>query len=156
MSVRWVHLHVSLFPGWIPVPEQSHRRMSIHQRKKKFKQREKWTTIWTHNYIKISWLRVNKFTALFNNKQTLKFNGQLIIIHFLLLSIIITIMIASNGPWNTQTHKMDRNPPISQSQILNFCFPRDPLRWLMAVKNGNFSCLLNFRVHVLLKCTVKL
>ena len=91
-----------LFPSWIPVPEQSHRIMSIHQRERKFKQRENWITIWTH-CIKISWLRVNKFTALFNNKKTLKFNGQLIIICFLLLSIII--MIASNGPWNTKTQK---------------------------------------------------
>ena len=49
-----------------------------------------------------------------------------------------------------ETHKADRNPPIT-----NFCFLRDPLRWLTAVKNANISWLLNFRIHVFLKSAVR-
>ena len=60
-------------------------------------------------------------------------------LHFSLPSIII--MITSNEPWNTQTHKMDRNPPITNHKpwpfepvIVKFCFLRGLLRWLTAAK----------------------
>ena len=49
-----------------------------------------------------------------------------------------------------ETHKADRNPPIT-----NFCFLRDPLRWLTAAKNANISWLLNFRIHLFLKSVVR-
>ena len=49
-----------------------------------------------------------------------------------------------------ETHKADRNPPIT-----NFCFLGDPLRWLTAVKNASISWLLNFRIHVFLKSAVR-
>ena len=54
---------------------------------------------------------------------------------FSLPSFIITI--TSNEPWNTETHKTDRNPLITdQSQIaeIKFCFLKAPLRWLTAAK----------------------
>ena len=51
------------------------------------------------------------------------------------------IMITSNKLWNTETHEMDQNPPISNHKPwpiepieVNFCFLRGPLRWSSAVK----------------------
>ena len=38
---------------------------------------------------------------------------------------------------------------------VNLCFLRVLLRWLMAVKDANASWLLNFRVHMCLKSTLK-
>ena len=45
--------------------------------------------------------------------------------------------ITSNEPWNTETHKTDRNPPITNHKQWpfepveeNFRFLRGPLRWL--------------------------
>ena len=45
--------------------------------------------------------------------------------------------ITSNEPWNTETHKTDRNPPITNHKQwpfepveINFHFPRSLQRWL--------------------------
>ena len=57
------------------------------------------------------------FTALFKNTRTLKVQKPPFQLHFLLLSIIITN--TSNKPWNTETHKMDQNPPITNYEFLN-------------------------------------
>ena len=80
-------------------------------------------------------------------------------LHFSLPSIITTI--TSNEPWNTGTHKTDRNSPITNHKPwpfepveVNFCFLRGPLRWLMAAKNANISWLLNFGIRVFLKSAV--
>ena len=74
-------------------------------------------------------------------------------LRFWLPSIIITITI--NKPWNTETHKTDQNPPITnhkpwpfESVKEKFCFLRGPLRWMTAAKNANVSWLLNFRIHM--------
>ena len=71
------------------------------------------------------------------------------------------IMITSNKLWNTETHKMDQNPPISNHKPwpiepveVNFCFLRGPLRWSTAVKIANVSWLLNFRICMSMKSTV--
>ena len=81
---------------------------------------------------------------------------------FLLTSIIIIITITSNKPWNTKTHKTDRNPPITNHKPwpfepvkVKFCFLRGPLRWLTAAKNAIVSWLLNFRIHMFVKNAVK-
>ena len=81
-------------------------------------------------------------------------------LRFLLLSIIITI--TSNEPWNTETYKTDRIPPIRNHKPWpfepveeNFCFLRGPLRWLTAAKNANVNWILNFRIHMFLKSAVK-
>ena len=54
-------------------------------------------------------------------------------VRFSLPSIIITI--SSYEPWNTEKHKTDRNPPITNHKpwpfelvVVNFCFLRGPLR----------------------------
>ena len=54
-------------------------------------------------------------------------------VRFSLPSIIITI--TSYEPWNTEKHKTDRNPPITNHKpwpfelvVVNFCFLRGPLR----------------------------
>ena len=71
------------------------------------------------------------------------------------------IMITSNKLWNTETHKMDQNPPISNHKPwpiepieVNFCFLRGLLRWSTAVKKANVSWLLNFRIWMFMKSTV--
>ena len=80
-------------------------------------------------------------------------------LRFSLTSIIITI--TSNEPWNTETHKTDRNPPITNHKPwpfepvkVKFCFLRGLLRWLMAAKNAIVSWLLNFRIRMFVKSTV--
>ena len=62
-------------------------------------------------------------------------------LRFSLPSIIVTI--TSNETWNTETHKMHRNPPITNHEPwpfepvkVKFCFLRGPLRWLTAAKNA--------------------
>ena len=80
-------------------------------------------------------------------------------LRFSLPSIIITI--TSNEPWNTETHKTDRKPPITNHKPwpfepvkVKFCFLRGPLRWLTAAKNAIVSWLLNFRIRMLVKSPV--
>ena len=75
---------------------------------------------------------------------------------FLLMSTMI--MIKSNESWNTETHKMDRNPTITNHNLwplelveVNFCFLRGLLKWLTAAKDANVSWLLNLRVQVFLQ-----
>ena len=53
----------------------------------------------------LKWI-MRLFTALFNNTRSPKFKSLLTIV-FLLPSIII--MITSNYPWNSETHKVDWN-----------------------------------------------
>ena len=74
-------------------------------------------------------------------------------------SIIITI--TSNEPWNTETHKTDPNPPITNHKPwpfepvkVKFCFLRGPLRWLTAAKNAIVSWLLNFTIRMFVKRAV--
>ena len=78
---------------------------------------------------------------------------------FSLPSLIITI--TSNEPWNTETHKTDRNPPIRnhkpwpfEAVELNICFLRGSRKWLTTAKNVNASWLLNFGICVFLKSAV--
>ena len=81
-------------------------------------------------------------------------------LHF--LRPVIIIMITSNEPYNTETHKTDWNPPITDHKpwpfepvYVKFCFLiRGPLGWLTAAKNVNISWLMNFRVRVYLKSAV--
>ena len=80
-------------------------------------------------------------------------------LRFSLPSIIITI--TSNEPWNTKTHKTDRNPPITNHKPwpfepvkVKFCFLRGPLRWLTAAKNAIVSWLLNFKIRMFVKSAV--
>ena len=81
-------------------------------------------------------------------------------LRFSLPSIII--MITSNEPWNTETHKTDRNPLITNHKPwpfelvkVNVCFLRGPLRWLTAAKTAIVSWLLNFRIRMFVKSAVK-
>ena len=81
-------------------------------------------------------------------------------LRFSLPSIIITI--TTNEPWNTETHKTDRNPQIRNHNPWPFepvkikvCFLRGPLRWLTAAKNAFVSWLLNFRIRMFVKTAVK-
>ena len=91
------------------------------------------------------------------NSKVQKTPSQL---RFSLPSIIITII--SNEPWNTQTHKTDRNPPITDHKPwpfepvkVKFCFLRGALRWLTAAKNAIVSWLSNFRIRMFVKSAVK-
>ena len=74
---------------------------------------------------------------------------------------LIIITITSNEPWNKETRKTVRNPPITNHRPwpfepveVNFCFLRGPLRLLTAAKNVKVSCVLNFRIRVFLKSAV--
>ena len=58
-----------------------------------------------------------------------------------------------SAPWYRETHKTDRNPSITNHDLLSplkqsLCFLRGPLIWLTAAKNANVSSLLNFRIRV--------
>ena len=83
---------------------------------------------------------------------------------FSLLSVIIFfITITGNETWNTEIHKTDQSPAITNHKPwpfepvgVNFCFLRGLLRWLMAVKNSYVSCLLDFRICVFLESAVSL
>ena len=81
-------------------------------------------------------------------------------LRFSLPSIIITI--TRNEPWNTETHKTDRNPPITNHKPwpyepvkVKFCFLRGPLRWLTAAKNAIVSWHLNFSIRMFVKSAVR-
>ena len=80
-------------------------------------------------------------------------------LRFSLPSIIITI--TSNKPWNTETHKTDWNPPITNHKPwpfepvkVKFCFLGGPLGWLTAAKNSIVCWLLNFRIRMFVKSAV--
>ena len=69
--------------------------------------------------------------------------------------------ITSNEPWNTETHKTDRNPPIRNHNPwrfepvkIKFCFLRGPFRWLTAAKNAIVSWFLNFRIRMFVKSAI--
>ena len=90
------------------------------------------------------------------NSKVQKTPSQL---RFSLPSIIITII--SNEPWNTETHKTDRNPPITDHKPwpfepvkVKFCFLRGALRWLTAAKNAVVSWLSNFRIRMFVRSAV--
>ena len=62
---------------------------------------------------------------------------------------------------NTETHKTDRNPPITNQKPwpfepakVKFCFLRGPLSWLTAAKSVIVSWLLNFRIRMFVKSAV--
>ena len=81
-------------------------------------------------------------------------------LRFSLPSIIITI--TSNEPWNTETHKTDRNLPIINHKPwpfepveVKFCFLRGPLRWLTAAKNAIVCWLRIFRIRMFVKSAVR-
>ena len=101
----------------------------------------------------LKWI-MRLFTALFKNTRSPKFKSQLTIV-FLLPSIII--MITSNYPWNSETHKVDRNPitafrnhkPCHFELVeVSFCFLRDTERRFTAAKKARVCWPLNFRVRV--------
>ena len=108
----------------------------------------------TYFLISISYCAFHKHA----NSKIQKPPSQL---RFSLPSIIITI--TSNEPWNTETHKTDRNPPITNQKPwpfepvkVKFCFLRGLLRWLMTAKNAIVSWLLNFRIRMLVKSAVNI
>ena len=110
-----------------------------------------WTIYWPK--FKQIWqelLRINKCVEHFSkallrfsqtwNSKVQKPPSQL---RLSLPSIIITIISNVNEPWNTETHKTDRNPPITNHKPwpfepvkVKFCFLRGPLRLLTAAKNA--------------------
>ena len=95
----------------------------------------------------------------FHKNSTSKVQKPPLQLRFSLPSIII--MTTSNEPWNTETHKTDQNPPITNHKSWPFepvkvesCFLRGPLRWLTAAKNAIISWLLNFRICMFVKSVV--
>ena len=102
-----------------------------------------------------------RHTAFFKNTGMLKFKSHL---HNCVCRCCqwATVTIISNEPWNKETHKLDRNPPITNHKPqpfepieVNFCFLRGLLRWLTAAKNTNVCGLLNFSIHMVLRRVVK-
>ena len=71
--------------------------------------------------------------------------------------------IASNEPWNTETQKTDRNPPITNHKQWpfepveeNFRFLRGPLRWLTSdIFLTRGSKCTNHRKTVLIACFLR-
>ena len=110
------------------------------------------------SHLAKAWVAVSLYCAFHKdaNSKVQKPPSQL---RFSLQSIILTI--TSNEPWNTETHKADRNPPITNHKPcpfepvkVKFCFLRGTLRWLTAAKNAIVSCLLNFRIRMFVKSGV--
>ena len=106
--------------------------------------------------FEIFWQPLLRFSKTANSKVQ-KPSSQL---RFSLPSIIITI--TSNEPWNRETHKTDRNPPITNQKPwpfepvkVKFCFLRGPLRWLTAVKNAIVSWLLIYGKRSKPNCRAK-
>ena len=105
------------------------------------------------------WVILMPFYCAFHKHANSKVQKPPSQLHFSLPSIIITI--TSNEPWNTETHKTDRNPPITNHKPwpfepvkVKFCFLRGPLRWLTAAKNTIVSWLLNIRIRMDVKSAV--
>ena len=99
---------------------------------------------------------LRELTALFTNMRTLYVQKPPSQLRFWLPSIIITI--TGNEPWNRETHKTDRNHPITNQKPwsfglvkVKFSFLRSPLRWLTAAKNAIVIWLLNFRIRMFVK-----
>ena len=71
--------------------------------------------------------------------------------------------ITSNEPWNTETHKTDRNPPITNHKQwsfepveVNFCFLRGVLWWLASdILLTRGSKCTNHRKTVLIACFLR-
>ena len=71
--------------------------------------------------------------------------------------------ITSNKPWNTETHKTDRNPPITNHKQWpfepveeNFRFLRGPLRWWASdIFLTRGSKCTNHRKTVLIACFLR-
>ena len=113
--------------------------------------------IYTPNKVRF-WPRFAWFTALFTNMRTLKFLSRL---HNCVFRCRQSYTITSNEPWNTETHKTDRNPLITNHKPWPFepvkekvCFLRGPLRWLTAANNAIVSWLLNFTIRMFVKSAV--
>ena len=112
----------------------------------------------TSHHLAKAWVAVSLYCAFHKdaNSKVQKPPSQL---RFSLPSIILTI--TSNEPSNIETHKTDRNPPITnhipcpfEPVKVKFCFLRDTLRWLTAAKNAIVSCLLIFRIRMFVKSGV--
>ena len=112
------------------------------------------------NFLKIhnEWSQIHfKFayfsfflTALFTNKRTLKLESHLHNCIFL---------CRQSKHRNTQNGSKFTNQTQTMTFwtrvfIVKLCFLRGPLRWLTAVKNTNFSWLLNFSVCMFLKSAI--
>ena len=88
-----------------------------HSWKRNSRDKNKWIIIspWDFIYLSVNLLEFMSYKImLFQkhvNSKVQKPPSQLL---FLLMSIIIIIItITSNEPWNTETHKMDGDPPIT-------------------------------------------
>ena len=110
------------------------------------------------SHLAKAWVAVSLYCAFHKdaNSKVQKPPSQL---RFSLQSIILTI--TSNEPWNTETHKTDRNSPITNHKPfpfelvkVKFCFLRGTLRWLTAAKNAIVHGLLNFRIRMFVKSGV--
>ena len=103
--------------------------------------------------------KLEEYYCTFHKHANSKVQGRLEL-RFSLPSIIITI--TSKEPWNTETHKTDRNAPITNHEPwpfepvkVKFCFLGGSSRWLTAVSQSVVSWLLNFRIRMFVKSTLK-
>ena len=98
----------------------------------------------------------------FKKKATSKAQKPPSQLRFSLPFVIITI--TSNEPWNTESHKTDQNPPITNHKPWRFepfelisCFLRGPLRWLASdsffLTRGS-NCT-NHRKTILIACFLR-
>ena len=99
------------------------------------------------------------FYCVFHKHANSKVNKPPSQLRFSLPSIIITT--TTNEPWNTETHKTDRDPPITNHKPwpfepvkVKFCFLRGPLTWLTTAKNAIVSWLLSFKIRMFVKSAV--
>ena len=98
----------------------------------------KWIILWTADKGMKLWRCYCAFHKHANSKVQ-KPPSQL---RFSLVSIIITI--TSNEPWNTETHKTDRNPPITKHKPwpfepvkVKFCFFKRSVKMIDGSQKAN-------------------
>ena len=102
-----------------------------------------------------------KLTVLFINMQTLKLKSHL---HNCVFCCRQSITIISNEPWNSETHKRDWNPPITNLKPrpfepirVKFCFLRGPIKMLDSSEKHNHHLAFALQnSHVCEKRSIKL
>ena len=121
-------------PGWIPLSLEKELRLYVYPLFHFYFVLKRIICLMK---LKALWSRrpelIFPITVLFNYMWTLNFKSPLTIIF--IYCIFRMLSIWRNEPWNTEIHKTDQNPPITNHKPwpfelfeASFCFLRGPLK----------------------------